>query len=105
MNCSLLKPKVKIFLQSEELCRKLFFENLKVEYILKETGLSYVQYKKAVKGLEEVRREYNIDYVGKSKAEGKTNSIIAEELNVNRCTVTVYWKEYKQKYADTVLNT
>ena len=54
--------------------------------------------------IEKIRRERNIEYVGKSKAEGKTNPEIAKDLNLNRCTITVYWKEYKQKYADTVIS-
>ena len=40
----------------------------------------------------------------KAKAEGKTNYELAKELNVNRCTITVYIKEYNQKYANTVIS-
>lgn len=82
----------------------LFFENLSVCEILAKTKITYRQYKKITYGLEEVRHARNVEYVGKAKAEGKTNSEIAKELNVNRCTITVYWKEYKQKYADTVIS-
>ena len=46
----------------------------------------------------------NVLYVGEQKAQGKTNGEIAEVLNVNRCTITVYIKEYNQKYANTVIN-
>ena len=87
-----------------EICRNMFLSNYPKNEILEKTGLSNHQYVNIIKGLEEIRREKNIRYVGKAKSEGKTNPVIAKELNVNRCTVTVYWKEYKQKYADTVLN-
>lgn len=84
--------------------KNLFFQNFSVEEILEKTGVTYPQYKRITYGLEEIRREHNIEYVGKAKEEGKTNPEIAKVLNVNRCTVTVYWKEYKQKYADTVIS-
>ena len=83
--------------------KKLFFKNLPVSEILETTGATYRQYKKITAGLEIIRHERNVEYVGKAKAEGKTNPKIAKELHVNRCTVTVYWKEYQQKYANTVI--
>lgn len=88
----------------QPLAMQLFFENRSVEEILDKTGLNYVQYKKMIKGLEPIRRERNIEYTVKAKAEGKTNSVIAKELNVNRCTISVYLNEYRQKYADTVIS-
>jgi predicted transcriptional regulator len=62
------------------------------------------EYLKWVDFLREERRKRNVLYVGNQKANGKTNSEIAQELNVNRCTITVYIKEYNQKYANTVIN-
>jgi group I intron endonuclease len=89
---------------SKETAIKMFFENEPIKYILDKTGLSYSQYKRATNGLVDERRKRNVLYVGKQKANGKTNSEIAKELNVNRCTITVYIKEYNQKYANTVIN-
>lgn len=98
------KTKTEEYKKAEQLCKNLFLKNFSVKNILKETGLTYSQYKSVIKGLEVIRHEKNVEYVGRAKNEGKTNPIIAKELNINRCTVTVYLKEYKQKYADTVLN-
>jgi group I intron endonuclease len=89
---------------SKETAIKMFFDNKPVKDILDKTGLSYPQYKKVTAGMIEERRKRNILYVGKQKAKGKTNSELAKELNVNRCTITVYIKEYNQKYANTVIN-
>jgi group I intron endonuclease len=89
---------------SKETAIKMFFENEPIKSILDKTGLSYSQYKKVTAGLIEERRKRNVLYVGNQKANGKTNSEIAQELNVNRCTITVYIKEYNQKYANTVIN-
>lgn len=80
----------------KEIAITLFFQNYSINEILKRTGLSYAQYKRATSGLIEIRRERNIKYVVKAKSEGKTNSVIAKELNVNRCTITVYLKEYNK---------
>lgn len=87
-----------------ELAKKLFFENRSVKEILSKTGLTLKQYNSAVFGLESKRHEFFVKYTGQAKAEGKTSSEIAKDLNVNRCTITVYWKEYKQKYANTVIS-
>lgn len=84
--------------------KELFFKNLPVKNILATTGLTYPQYKRIVNGLEAIRKEQNVKYVGEAKAAGKTNFVIAKELNVNRCTITVYIKEYNQKYANTVVS-
>ena len=89
---------------SKETAIKMFFENKPIKSILDKTGLSYPQYKRVTAGLINERRKRNVLYVGKQKAKGKTNSEIAKELNVNRCTITVYIKEYNQKYANTVIN-
>lgn len=106
--CNLFKKEIdSVKNQREELTdsvRELFFKNLPINKILEMTGATYPQYKRITFGLEKIRRERNIEYVGKSKAEGKTNPEIAKDLNLNRCTITVYWKEYKQKYADTVIS-
>ncbi|MBR1398103.1 MAG: GIY-YIG nuclease family protein [Selenomonadaceae bacterium] len=91
------KIKSKEWQKAEELCKALFFKNLSVKDILKATGLTYTQYKRLTKGLEIIRHNKMVEYVVEAKAEGKTNPVIAKELNINRCTVTVYWKEYKQK--------
>lgn len=90
--------------KAKELARDLFFKNYSVDEIIKKTGLTYPQYKRVIRGMEDVRKERNIKYVAKAKAEGKTNYAIAEELHVNRCTISVYIKEYNQKYANTVVN-
>lgn len=89
---------------AKETAIKMFFDNIPIKEILDKTGLSYSQYKKATSGLLEERRKRNVLYVGEQKAQGKTNGEIAEVLNVNRCTITVYIKEYNQKYANTVIN-
>ena len=86
------------------LAKKLFFENKSIAEILETTGLTYVQYKRVTAGLVEERREKNIKYVGKARSEGKSCPEIAKELNVNRCTITVYWKEYLRRYANTVIS-
>lgn len=75
---------------------KMFFENKSVDEILTATKLSYPQYKRIVKGLIEKRRAKNIEYVGEQLKLGKTNRELAKELNVNRCTITVYKKEYEK---------
>ncbi len=89
-----LKNKEKEALKEKAL--KMFFENKSVEEILKETQLSYPQYKRITKGLIEKRRAKNVKYVGEQLKLGKTNAELAKELNVNRCTITVYKKEYTE---------
>lgn len=74
----------------------LFFKNVPLEKILEQAKVSYVQYKNFTHGLEKIRREKNIKYVGESRLAGKTTFELAKELNLNRCTITVYWKEYKK---------
>lgn len=90
--------------KSKELALELFWKNRPINEILEKTGLTYPQYKKVIAGLVDERKKKNVLYVGKAKAEGKTNYELAKELNVNRCTITVYIKEYNQKYANTVIN-
>lgn len=92
------------FCKAKELALELFWKNKSINEIIEKTGLTYPQYKKVTAGLIVERRKRNVLYVGKSKAEGKTNYELAKELNVNRCTITVYIKEYNQKYANTVIN-
>lgn len=71
----------------------MFFKNFTIEEILEETKVTYAQYKRITKGQVEKRRLNNILYVGEEVKKGKTNTELAKELNVNRCTISVYRKE------------
>lgn len=82
---------------AKELARKLFMKNESVKDILTKTGLTYPQYKRATKGLEEIRHDRNVKYTMEAKKKGLTNREIAERLNVNRCTISVFINEYSQK--------
>ena len=82
---------------AKELARKLFMKNESVKDILTKTGLTYPQYKRAIKGLEEIRHDRNVKYTMEAKKKGLTNREIAEMLNVNRCTISVFINEYSQK--------
>ena len=82
---------------AKELAQKLFMKNESVKDVLAKTGLTYPQYKRATKGLEEIRHNRNVKYTMEAKKKGLTNREIAEKLNVNRCTISVFIKEYSQK--------
>lgn len=89
-----IKNKKEIFEKRKSKVLKMFFQNYNIEDILKETGLSYPQYKRITSGHTDEKRKINIKYVGEQLEKGKTNVEIAKELNVNRCTISVYKKEY-----------
>lgn len=83
-------------LEAESKALDMFFKNFTIEEILEETNLTYAQYKRITKGQVEKRRLNNILYVGEEVKKGKTNIELAKELNVNRCTISVYRKEYSK---------
>lgn len=98
--CKIFKEEIDSMNQKNEKIKqkalKMFFDNFTIEQIMKATGLTYAQYKRVTKGQIEKRRMNNILYVGKEVKKGRTNKELARELNVNRCTISVYLKEYSK---------